>query len=31
MRNVPQQIAARLPAAAELFAERGLNDTKIED
>jgi AcrR family transcriptional regulator len=31
MRNIPQQIAARLPAAAELFAERGLNDTKIED
>lgn len=31
MREVPAQIAARLPAAAELFAERGLNDTKIED
>ena len=31
MREVPSQIAARLSAAAELFAERGLNDTKIED
>jgi TetR/AcrR family transcriptional regulator len=31
MREVPAQIAQRLPAAAELFAERGLNDTKIED
>ena len=31
MREVPSQIAERLPAAAELFAERGLNDTKIED
>lgn len=31
MREVPAQIAERLPAAAELFAERGLNDTKIED
>ena len=31
MREVPPQIAERLPAAAELFAERGLNDTKIED
>jgi TetR/AcrR family transcriptional regulator len=31
MREVPAQIADRLPAAAELFAERGLNDTKIED
>jgi TetR/AcrR family transcriptional regulator len=31
MREVPAQIAQRLPAAAALFAERGLNDTKIED
>lgn len=31
MREVPAQIAERLPAAAALFAERGLNDTKIED
>lgn len=31
MRTVPSQIAARLPAAAELFAERGLDSTKIED
>jgi TetR/AcrR family transcriptional regulator len=31
MREVPSQIADRLSAAAELFAERGLNDTKIED
>ncbi len=31
MRKVPRQIADRLPAAAALFAERGLNDTKIED
>jgi TetR/AcrR family transcriptional regulator len=31
MREVPSQIAARLSAAAELFAERGLNDTKIDD
>ena len=31
MRKIPAQIADRLPAAAELFAERGLNDTKIED
>jgi len=31
MREVPAQIATRLPAAAELFAERGLNDTKIEE
>lgn len=31
MRKVPAQIAQRLPAAAALFAERGLNDTKIED
>ena len=28
---MPTQIAERLPAAAELFAERGLNDTEIED
>lgn len=31
MREIPAQIAERLPAAAGLFAERGLNDTKIED
>ena len=31
MRHVPAQIAARLPAAAELFADRGLEDTKVED
>lgn len=31
MRKVPRQISDRLPAAAALFAERGLNDTKIED
>jgi len=31
MREVPVQIAARLPAAAELFAERGVDQTKIED
>jgi TetR/AcrR family transcriptional regulator len=31
MREIPPQIAERLSAAAELFAERGLNDTKIED
>lgn len=31
MRPVPSQIAARLPAAAELFADRGLDNTKIED
>src|SRR5271163_2448215 len=31
MREVPSQIAERLFAAAELFAERGLNDTKIEE
>jgi AcrR family transcriptional regulator len=31
MRKVPTQIADRLPAAATLFAERGLNDTKIEE
>ncbi|CAB4895776.1 MAG: TetR family transcriptional regulator [Actinobacteria bacterium] len=31
MREVPSSIAARLPAAAELFAERGLDATKIED
>ena len=31
MREIPSQIADRLSAAAELFAERGLNDTKIED
>lgn len=31
MREIPAQIAERLSAAAELFAERGLNDTKIED
>ena len=31
MRHVPAQIAARLPAAAELFADRGLEETKVED
>jgi TetR/AcrR family transcriptional regulator len=31
MREIPPQIAERLSAAAELFAERGLNDTKIEE
>lgn len=31
MREIPASIAERLPAAAQLFAERGLNDTKIED
>lgn len=31
MRKIPAQISERLPVAAELFAERGLNDTKIED
>lgn len=31
MRKVPRQIADRLPAAADLFAEKGLNDSKIED
>ena len=31
MRRVPAQIAGKLLAAAELFAERGLDNTKIED
>jgi TetR/AcrR family transcriptional regulator len=31
MREVPSSIAARLPAAAELFAERGVEHTKIEE
>lgn len=31
MREVPSAIAERLPAAAELFADRGLDRTKIED
>lgn len=31
MRKVPRQISERLPAAADLFAEKGLNDSKIED
>jgi AcrR family transcriptional regulator len=31
MRQVPSSIAAKLPAAASLFAERGLDQTKIED
>ena len=31
MRHVPAQIAARLPAAAELFADRGFENTKVED
>lgn len=31
MRAVPAQIAARLPSAAALFADRGLEQTKVED
>lgn len=31
MRDVPAAIAAKLPAAASVIAERGLDDTKIED
>lgn len=31
MRKVPNHITDKLPAAADLFAENGLNDTKIED
>jgi len=31
MRTVPSQTAAKLAAAAELFAEHGLDQTKIED
>jgi AcrR family transcriptional regulator len=31
MRKVPRQISERLPAAADLFAEKGLNDSKIDD
>ncbi|GAC1323933.1 MAG: hypothetical protein NVSMB13_04570 [Mycobacteriales bacterium] len=31
MRTVPGQIAGKLSAAAELFAERGVEQTKIED
>lgn len=31
MREVPVQIAARLSAAAELFADRGVEHTKIEE
>ena len=31
MRVVPGQIAAKLTAAAELFADRGVDNTKIED
>ncbi|PWN04287.1 TetR family transcriptional regulator [Nocardioides silvaticus] len=31
MRRVPAQIAARLPAAAELFADRGFENTKVDD
>ncbi len=31
MRPVPSAIAAKLPKAADLFAERGLDQTKIED
>jgi AcrR family transcriptional regulator len=31
MREIPRQIADRLPAAAALFAEHGLNETKIEE
>lgn len=31
MRKIPRQISDRLPAAAALFAKKGLNDSKIED
>jgi TetR/AcrR family transcriptional regulator len=31
MRAVPAQLAARLSPAAQLFADRGLDNTKIED
>lgn len=31
MRRVPSSIAAKLPAAARLFADRGMDQTKIED
>jgi TetR/AcrR family transcriptional regulator len=31
VREVPSSIAARLPAAADLFAERGVDSTKIEE
>lgn len=31
MRDVPAAIAAKLPQAAAVIAERGLDDTKIED
>ena len=31
MRQVPSSIAAKLPAAATLFANHGLDQTKIED
>lgn len=31
MRDVPAAIAAKLPAAAAVIADRGLDDTKIED
>jgi AcrR family transcriptional regulator len=31
MRTLPSSIAAKLGAAAELFAERGLDQTKMED
>ena len=31
MRTVPTSIAAKLPRAAELIAERGLDQTKIEE
>ncbi|GJF16769.1 TetR family transcriptional regulator [Mycolicibacterium cyprinidarum] len=31
MRKVPRQISERLHAAADLFAEKGLNDSKIEE
>lgn len=31
MRPIPDQIATRILDAAELFAERGLDDTKMED
>jgi AcrR family transcriptional regulator len=31
MRKIPRQISERIGAAADLFAEKGLNDSKIED
>ncbi len=31
MRKIPRQISERLSAAADLFADKGLNDSKIDD